>query len=152
MEFDDENIIINNIDDDGSSSLHQTVIKFIGQIFSLLPPSQSSPYKPFPNRCHDTFRKSSKKENDLIRKSCFVSKMRKLDFTQQNNLLVLEKDFLNFAWSAVPRYFLGFLPSTWKITYNFMKLHFLYFAIIQICKKVVLATIEMIIWQFLKLT
>ena len=96
MEFDDENIIINNIDDDGSSSLHQTVIKFIGQIFSLLPPSQSSPYKPFPNRCDDTFRKSSKKENDLIRKSCFVSKMRKVDFTQHNNLLVLEKDF-NFA-------------------------------------------------------
>ena len=41
--------------------------------------------------------KSSKKEEDLIKKSCFVSKMRELDFTQHKNLPVLEKDFLNFA-------------------------------------------------------
>ena len=91
MEFDDENIIINNIDDDGSSSLHQTVIKFIGQIFSLLPPSQSSPYKPFPNRCHDTFRKSSKKENDLIKKSCFV-----LENTFLTSFDLLFLDFSSF--------------------------------------------------------
>ena len=66
--------------------------------------------------------------------------------------LYLKKTFLTSLDLLFLDFFLRFLSSTWKITYNFMKLHFLYFAIIQICKKVVLATIEMIIWQFLKLT
>ena len=94
MEFDDENIIINNIDDDGSSSLHQTVIKFIGQIFSLLPPSQSSPYKPFPNRCDDTFRKSSKKENDLIKILVLYPRWGNLILRSKTICLYLKKTFL----------------------------------------------------------
>ena len=91
MEFDDENIIINNIDDDGSSSLHQTVIKFIGQIFSLLPPSQSSPYKPFPNRCHDTFRKKTAKKKMIWSKN-LVLYLKNTFLTSLFDLL-----FLNFS-------------------------------------------------------